>query len=277
MVVGIIQARMNSKRLPGKILKKVCGKSLLELLTERLRCCKNMDEIVVATTVDSNDDKVEELAGKIGIKCFRGSENDVLDRFYQAATIYRADHIVRITGDCPLIDPGITNRVIDCYLKGLSGGEPYDYVSNTLRPTFPDGLDVEVFSFKMLKKLHHVSNKAYQREHVCTYMAEHPEEFRVKNVSQDDDLSHLRWTVDNAEDFELIKAIFEGLYRKNTIFSMRDILKFLNKHPSLSEINKGLKRNEGFVRSLNEQGFSEEEKKKIIDNVMNKRKLNEVL
>lgn len=276
MITAIIQARMNSTRLPGKILKEVCGKPLLELLVERLGCCDKIDEIVVATTADKSNDRVEAAVKQMEASCFRGSEDDVLDRFYQAAKRSNADHVIRITADCPLIDPNVVTKVIDVYLKSQGTEASYDYVSNTLNPTFPDGLDVEIFSFNMLERLHKVSDRAYQREHVCTYMVEHPDEFKIKNVSHDEDLSSLRWTVDNLEDFELIKEIFEGLYPEKKIFYMEDILGFLERNPRLNELNKDFKRNEGFVSSLNKEGLSDDERNKIIDNVMNRRKLNEV-
>ena len=276
MVTAIIQARMNSTRLPGKILKTICGQPLLALLAERVRYCEAVDDIVIATTVNPIDDPVKKLAGKINVKCYRGSEDDVLDRFYRAAEANNAEHVVRITADCPLIDPKVTRKVIDCYLKGDQSGRPYDYVSNTISPTFPDGLDVEILGFPVLKRLHRVAVKAYQREHVTAYVAEHPQEFRVRNVAHDEDLSHLRWTVDRPEDFDLIKEIFESLYPQKRIFYMEDVLELLKRKPFLQNKNVQFKRNEGFIESLDQQGLSALERKQVIDDVLHKGKFNEV-
>jgi len=276
MVAAIIQARMESTRLPGKVLKDVLGKPLLELLIERLKACQTIDEVIIATSVNPADDPIEKLAQKISVKYFRGSEEDVLDRYYQTAKKFKVDYIVRITADCPLVDPQIVDEVVQVFLKSQTTAEPLDYAANVLKPTYPDGIDVEVFSFKMLNKLQESSTQKYQREHVCTYMAEHPEEFRIKNIPYHKDLSMHRWTIDNPEDYELIKAIFEGLYPKKKIFYMDDILKFLDEHPGLRNLNAHLVRNAGFISSLEKQGFSEKEKNEIINNVIHKRKIHEI-
>lgn len=276
MIAAIIQARMNSTRLPQKVLKEVVGKPLLELLIERLRCCRYLDDIIIATTVGPVDDPIQKMADRLDVKSMRGSDEDVLGRFYEAAKMFNVDHIVRITADCPLIDPVIVDQLIEAYMDFEQGVARYDYLSNTLIPTFPDGLDVEVFSFKVLEKLHHLSTHQYQREHVCTYLVEHPEEFRIKNVVYHENLSELRWTLDNPEDYELINAIYEALYPVKKIFLFEDILKFLEMDPHLKLINKNFKRNEGFIQSLESQGLSAGEKARIIDNVIHKKRIHEV-
>jgi spore coat polysaccharide biosynthesis protein SpsF len=263
---------MGSTRLPGKVMKKIIGKPLLELLIERLQHCHYLDEIIIATTTNVADEPIKNLAERLSIKYMRGSEEDVLDRYYQAAKGFNIDHIVRITADCPLIDPEVVDRVIISY---LNNNLRYDYVSNTLKPTFPDGLDVEVFSLNVLEKIHKVSDKKYQREHVCGYIIENPDQFIIKNVTNDKDLSKLRWTVDNPEDYELIKIIFENLYQKKKIFFMEDILRFLSQNPDLLLINSNIERNEGFLRSLAKEELNDAEKKKIIEIVIGKKRINE--
>lgn len=268
MVGAIVQARVNSSRLPGKVLKTVLGRPLLELLIERLTFCRRLDDIIIATTGSPEDDPVRDLAVRLGIKCVRGSEDDVLDRYFQAAREFHVDHIVRITGDCPLADPGVIDGVIEAYMDVESGMARYDYLSNATEPTFPDGLDVQVFSFEVLKRLHQCSQKQYQREHVCTYILENSQEFKTGNLRCRRDLSHYRWTLDNPEDYELIKAIYEGLYLRKKNFRMEDILEFLKNNPGLENLNKGLTRNEGFIRSLDKDNLSDAQKTDIIEKVI---------
>ncbi|MCK5503784.1 MAG: glycosyltransferase family protein [Thermodesulfovibrionia bacterium] len=275
MIGAIIQARMNSTRLPGKVLKEVQGKPLLELLIERLRSSRYLDDIIIATTKSEADDSIKELAERLSIKYVRGSEDDVLGRYYQAAKQFKVDHIMRITADCPLIDPSVIDLIIESYMDMDKRIPKYDYLSNTLETTFPDGLDAEIFSFEVLEKINDLSDKKYQREHVCTYIIENPKEFRMKNIVRDEDLSGLRWTLDNPEDYVLIKAIYEGLYSKKKIFLLNDILDFLEENPELKEINKDLKRNEGFLKSLDKENFSDAEKEEIINNVILKKKVYE--
>ncbi len=275
MIAAIIQARMNSTRLPGKALKEILGKPVLELLVERLRYSRRLDEIIIATTTSPADNPIEELAERLAVKYTRGSEEDVLSRYYEAAKQFNVDHIMRITADCPLMDPVIIDHMIEAYMDINSGVTEYDYLSNTLETTFPDGLDVEIFGFGVLEKVHMMADKKYQREHVCTYIIEHPKEFRIKNFAYDKNFSGFRWTLDNPEDYQLIKAIYEGLYLKKKIFLMNDILDFLEKNPQLVEINKSLKRNQGFLNSLDKENLSDAQKKEIVNNVILKRKIYE--
>ncbi|GGK34123.1 spore coat protein [Caldalkalibacillus thermarum] len=233
-VVAIIQARMGSTRLPGKVLKKVLAKPLLEYQIERLNRCKLINTLVVATTTKQSDNPIVELCNQLGVNVFRGSEEDVLQRYYDAACKYKADVVVRLTADCPLIDPEVVDKVISCYLENQ---EQYDYVSNTLIRTYPRGLDTEVFSFQALKQAHQEAHDPQYREHVTSYLYLHPEKFRLFNVSHPIDYSHHRWTVDTGEDFELIRRIIEHLYPQNAMFKMKETITLLEYKPEWALIN----------------------------------------
>jgi spore coat polysaccharide biosynthesis protein SpsF len=232
--VAIIQARMGSTRLPGKVMKKVAGKSLLEQQLMRVGRCKMLDAVVVATTEKNEDDLIDQECQRLGIDVYRGSEDDVLSRYYYAALEYRADVIVRLTADCPVIDPVIIDRVIGYYHEHYPD---YDYVSNTLLRTYPRGMDTEVFSFQALEKAFHQSTDASSREHVTKYIYEHPSEFHLLNVKHYDDLSRFRWTVDTPEDFELISKIIESLVPTKPDYTMKDILELFELHPEWFNIN----------------------------------------
>ena len=253
MVIAIIvQARMASTRLPGKVLKKIFGKTLLEHLISRLKKVKSADKIIVATTTKQRDGKIVKAAKKLGVDFFRGSEEDVLDRTYQAAKIRRladGDAIVRVTSDCPIIDPAIVDKVINFYKRNKN---KFDYVSNTYPPTFPDGMDTEVFSFKALERAWKNASLLSEREHVTAYIYKHTEIFRIGNVRSTKDNSHLRLTVDEPNDLILVRKIFGALYKKNKYFTLRDILSFLKRNPKSISINQHIKRNEGYLTSLKE-------------------------
>lgn len=236
-VVVILQARMGSTRLPDKPLKKVLGKPLLSYQIERLRRAKMVTEIVVATTTEPRDDTIVEFCHEAGIPVFRGSELDVLDRYYRAAIKYSADTVVRITGDCPLIDPIEVDRVVSFYLNAYPR---YDYVSNSLKRTFPRGLDTEVFSFQALERAASEAKRPEEREHVTLYMYEHPNHFQLGTVEQHEDQSHHRWTVDTNEDLELITRILTALYPHNSAFTTQDVLQLLKKHPDWVAINSNI-------------------------------------
>ena len=246
-VVAIVQARMGSTRLPGKILKLASGKTLLEHLISRLRRADSIDKIIIATTNSENDEAVCRLAKKIGVSCFRGSESDVLDRYYQAAKEFKADVVVRITGDCPLIDPDIVDRVVTQYLKFV---DEFDYVSNVRPPTYPDGMDVEVFSIKTLETFWKKAGLQSEREHVTAYLTDHMRDFRVMNVTSEQDHSNLRLTVDNPEDLKLVRCIIRALFAEKKYFDLKDILSFLKTRTDLSLINSHIKRNEGLLKSI---------------------------
>ena len=248
-VLAIIQARMGSTRLPGKMLLPIVdNKGALELMLERVRRARQLQKIVVATTTSPSDDRLVDLCKRLGYEYFRGDENDVLERYYQAALAFGpAEVIVRLTGDCPLHDSDVIDLVVGEYLKGNC-----DYVSNTQKYTFPDGLDVEVFSFSVLERARREANLKSEREHVTSYIWKHPGIFKTVNVEYKKDLFGKRWTLDEKEDYEFITHIYKNLYKKKPAFGMEEILELLAKHPELEEINKHLTRNEGYQKSLKE-------------------------
>lgn len=248
-IVAIVQARVSSIRLPGKTLRKIEGKPMLELLVERLRRSKSVGEIVIATSDNPADAATVELAKKIGCSYFVGSEHDVLDRFYNAAKAYRADVIVRITGDCPLHDPELIDRIILFYLEHK---DTFDYVSNVNPPTFPDGLDTWVFPFRTLERAWREAKLKSEREHVCPYMWKHPEIFRIGHFESPVDYSRMRWTVDDETDFGFVAKIYQHFYPRGTPFSMEDILDFLEKNPEAHKIQEAKIRDEGYLKSLKE-------------------------
>jgi len=248
MIGAIIQARMSSTRLPGKMAKNVQGRTLLEWVILRAKKIKNVDKVVLATTVKKDDDVLEGIAKQNRILVFRGSDDDVLDRFYQTAKRFNLNSIVRITGDCPVLDVKIAQVVIDFYLKNR---KKFDYVSNSHPPTFPDGLDVEVFSFAALEKSWHKAKLKSEREHVTPYIVNHPEIFRIYNVyKKGKDLSALRLTLDEQNDLILIRKIYRALCPKKEFFGLKEIVGLLNKKPELLKINQGIQRNEGLLKSM---------------------------
>jgi len=247
-IIGIIiQARMGSTRLPKKVIKKIEGKTVLEHVILRLKKVKKVSSIILATTDKKEDDVLERIAKNCKIEVYRGSENDVLDRFYQAAKLFNINHIVRITADCPLVDPKIVEKVIDLYLNGN-----YDYVSNTHPPTFPDGIDVEVFSFKALEKSWQEAKLTSEREHVVPYIIKNENIFKMGNVVSEKNMDYPRLTLDEKEDLILIRKIYKELYSKNNFFGLEDILKLFEKKPLLIKINQHIGRNEGYQKSLKE-------------------------
>jgi len=244
-VVAIIQARMGSTRLPGKVMMDIVKKPMLWHVINRVKHAKGLDDIVVATTTLNEDKQILELASEMGVKSYAGSEDDVLDRYYQAAIIHEADAIVRITADCPLIDPDIIDRVIEFYLN-----HDFDYVSNTIKPTYPDGLDTEVFSFSTLERAWKEATLASEREHVTPHIKKNPQIFSTKNLENDKNFSYMRWTVDEERDLDFVREIYKRLYKENEIFYMEDILNLLRKYPKLADINKGIMRDEGYLKSF---------------------------
>lgn len=229
-----VQARMGSTRLPGKVMMQVLGQPLLKFQIERLQQVKQADAIVILTTTSPKDDVIVDFCKENRILCYRGPEDDVLGRYYQSAQKRKPDTIVRITADCPLIDPEVVDEVITAF---KDSSPPYDYVSNSLISTYPRGLDTEVFSFSALEKAFHNGHEPYEREHVTPYLYGHPELFRLKNVASPVNLAHHRWTVDTPEDFHLIRLILENLYPKNPQFRLKDVLGLMEKHPDWVAIN----------------------------------------
>ena len=234
MIAAIVQARMSSSRLPGKVLMEIVGKPALWHLVDRLSKSRFIDKIVIATSDREEDKPILRLAKDMGVGSFAGSETEVLDRYYQAAQKYDVEAIVRVTADCPLIDPELVDKIIGIYMD--SKGD-LDYVRKG--QSYPDGLDVEVFSFKALEKAWKEAKKKSQRgEYVTTYIWGNPEIFNTLTVENEKDLSHMRWTVDYERDFELVTKIFENLYKEGEVFYLRDILEFLDKNPGLAELNR---------------------------------------
>jgi len=234
-VVAIVQARMGSSRLPGKVLKAILGNPTLWHLINRLQAAQLVDKIVIATSTNQQDKPIVEFAEENGIDCYAGSELDLVDRLYQTAREYGAEAMVRITGDCPLVDPLVVDRVTKCYLDGQ---DRLDYVSNISPRTYPDGLDTEVFSLSALERVWQEVKDPRVREGITENFLEHPEKYRLGNVAHDQDLSAMRWTVDYQDDLKFITEIYSRLYREDNIFLMEDILDLLKKNPELSEINR---------------------------------------
>ena len=240
----IIQARMGSTRLPDKVLMPLAGKAVLEHVIRRCQQAKFVDKVVVATTVDLKDLAIVRFVSGLGVSVFCGSTNDVLDRYYQAARFFELQHIVRITADCPMIDPDVIDRVIEKYFDS-----DVDYAANILNPTYPDGEDVEVFRFDVLDRAWREARMLSEREHVTPYMIK-CDIFKKINVAHDRDLSQQRWTLDESRDYEMLSAVFNVLYHKDAFFHMEDILSFLEEHPAVNRANANIGRNEGYQKSL---------------------------
>lgn len=235
MIIGtIIQARMGSTRLPGKVLKEIEGKPMLWHIVYRLTMSTLIKKIIVATSTHTKDDAIAKFCKQERIPYFRGSEDDCLERYYQAAKENMLDVITRITADCPLIDPVVTDRVISAYFNE-SGG---DCASNVIKRTYPRGLDTEVFSFSCLQRVYKAAKTAREREHVTIFMHEHPERFRLISVENDVDLSGMRWTVDEEADLRFVKEIYKRLSARGNFFLTNDVLKILELEPEIKQINK---------------------------------------
>jgi spore coat polysaccharide biosynthesis protein SpsF len=231
--VVIIQARMGSTRLPGKVLRLLAGKTVLSHVIERVKAFQNVHEIVVATTLGKQDDPIVEEAERMGVKFYRGSEEDVLSRYYEAALQAQADTVIRITSDCPLIDPEVSSHVIREYL----GNGVCDYASNTLERTYPRGLDTEVMLFESLETAHRETREPYDREHVTPYLYKNPDRFLCRSVVSKDGIPNYRWTLDTLEDWELIRRIYEELYEPGRLFSWKEAAALMQENPSWTLIN----------------------------------------
>lgn len=235
-IIAIAQGRSGSQRLPRKILMPVEGEPMMARVIERLRRARSLSEVVVATTTDSDDDAVEELSATRGWNCFRGSHHDVLDRYYQAAKKYQADVVVRITCDCPLIEPEVVDRVVNAFVAQMP---KVDYVSNVLEPrTYPRGLDTEVFSFAALERSWREGKLPLHREHVTPYIYQNPQLFRMQAVRHERDYSGHRWTVDTVEDMELVRRIY-GHFGHDR-FGWLEVLELLDQHPDWVAINRAI-------------------------------------
>jgi spore coat polysaccharide biosynthesis protein SpsF len=245
MILTLLQARMCSTRLPEKVLKPILGRPMLHYQIERVRRARLINKLVVVTSIDVSDDKIEQFCKEEKISCFRGSMNDVLDRFYQATRVYEPDHIIRLTGDCPLTDPAIIDDLINFHLKGnfdySSNTAPYriwnhsrfskssfDYSKNTSGYFFPNGLNVEIFRMKCLQDAWNETQLNLDREHVTRFIYHRPERYCLGAYKQSKDLSKHQWAVDEPHEFELIKKIYTALYPANPKFTTDDVLDYLN-------------------------------------------------
>jgi len=237
-VVALVQARMGSTRLPGKVLKSIVGKPMIELLLARLSQSSELDEIVVATSEEKQNDHLQAVVESLGFRCTRGSEKDVLSRFYESAKFVGADVIVRITGDCPLVDPAL----VDHCIKGYKNSN-VDYFSNINPATYPDGLDIEVMSFESIERANDETNSKSDREHVTPYIR-NSDSFLKSSIQHAEDLSNLRWSVDEPEDLIVVTNVFEH-FSPNIFFDWKQVLELRRSHPKLFQANQKIKNNEG--------------------------------
>lgn len=244
----MIQARTDSSRLPNKVLEIIEDKPLLWHVINRAKQVKNVDQIILITTRREIDEKLIDIANESQILSFRGDELDVLNRHYQCALEFNADPIIRITSDCPLIDPVLVEEILE-----LFSSNNYDFVSNTISSTYPDGLDTEIFSFMALKQAVDKAKLKSEREHVTSYIKNNPRKFKLYNYKNEQDYSKFRWTVDEKSDLEFVRRIYFEM-RPKKIFSMGDILKIISKNPEIQKINSGIMRNEGYMKSLKGDG-----------------------
>ena len=230
----IMQARVGSSRLHAKVLKELCGKRVLAHDVERIRQAKKVDDIIIATTTKPEDIVIVEEAERCGAKVFRGSEQDVLDRYYQAAKAYDVEHIIRITSDCPLIDPFVVDEVIACYEQGN-----YDIITNVPNEwetmSYPRGLDLEIFPFTWLEKAWTEAKDDYDREHVSPYIYDHA--VNRYYYKYDKDYSMYRWTLDTEEDWQVIQKIYEHFYHGKHDFYFEDVVRFMQEHPEIAQLN----------------------------------------
>lgn len=252
MIAAIVQARIRSTRLFGKVLAEIVGKPLMWHALNRLRAAQELDEIIVATTGNDTDAPLRKFLREEEVKTFIGSEDDVLDRYYRAARFYRVDVIVRVTPDDPFKDPEVIDRAVRIFKEAVPAA---DFVANcsydgSIKATYPEGLDIEVFSFACLENIWANARRASEREHVTPYVFNNPKDFRIVGFEYDRDLSHMRWTIDYERDLAFAREIYKRLYPKKEIFFMRDILELLYAEPELAKINSGVPYHEGYMRSV---------------------------
>lgn len=243
---------MESTRLPGKVLADVCGKPMLHYVITRARQAMMLDEVVIATSTQPSDDPIERFCREMLTPVFRGSQDDVLDRYYQAAMRFDASVIVRLTADCPLLDPRVIDRVVEHFRTGS-----YDYVSNVVECTFPDGLDTEVFRREALERAWREARLPSEREHVTPYIHKHPELFALGGVTNAVDLSGMRWTVDEPRDLDFVRAVYERA--GSEMISTEEIVNLLQESPDIAKLNEGIDRNEGILKSLREDLLAQQQ------------------
>lgn len=249
-IAVIIQARMGSSRLPGKVLMDISGKPMLWHVIDRVKKSKKIDNIIVATTTKSEEHPILELSKDMGVETFIGSEDDVLDRYYNAAKEYKADIIIRVTSDCPLVDPDIIDMFVNYY---LDNEDDYDYIGVGKHSLCPNGVGCEVFSFKALEKAWLESKWLSEREHVTPYIWKNDKIFKIgRPLKPKKDLSKLRWTVDEKRDLKFVRGVYQELYHEDNFFSTKDVLELLERKPELNRINHDIIRNEGYIKSLND-------------------------
>lgn len=237
-IVTIIQARTGSSRLPNKIFLSLSNLPLLYRMYERVSFSKLKGTVVIATTTDKSDDKVEKLCNEYKINCFRGHPTDLLDRHYQAAKSFNADAVVKIPSDCPLIDADVIDKVLQFY---IDNSDQYDFVSNLHPPTYPDGNDVEIMSFEALKNAWENAKLELEREHTTPFLWENPDKFRIGNIVWETGLNYSmshRFTIDYEKDYNFIKQIYDELYPINNKFTLQDILNLLERKPEIRKINQ---------------------------------------
>lgn len=235
-VVAIIQARMGSTRLPGKVMRTLNGKTVLAHVIERVSACPLVDLTVVATTTGVADDVVVDEARRAGAEVYRGSELDVLSRYWEAARAFGAELIVRVTSDCPLFDPAVLTRMLQAYQSAISSGRRIDYLSNALERTYPRGLDAEIFPIDVLAAANQKARLPHEREHVTAYIYQHPSQFSLENHTDGWALQHHRWTLDTDEDWTLISSIYRA-FPAQRIFSTAEVVELLRKQPELAALN----------------------------------------
>lgn len=242
-VLAIVQARCSSSRLPGKVIKELAGKPMIIHELDRLSRSKMIDKIVLATSTEASDDPLAQVVADAGEAVYRGNLDDVLDRYYQCAKEHHPEHVVRITGDCPVIDWRLVDNVINTHIKH---GNDYTNLSED----YPDGLDTEVMKFSALEEAWNKANLLSEREHVTLYLRNHENDFKLETIPCKENLEFMRWTVDEPQDFVFMTQVFAELYNSNHDFSMDDILLLLREKPELMDINQGIQRNGGLAKSL---------------------------
>ena len=255
-IVACIQARMGSKRLKKKALLKIRNKTIIQIIIDRLKKSKEVDDIILCTCDTKENDILAEHAKSIGLKCYRGSESDLISRHLGAVQKMKADAILKITADCPLADSKLVDRISAFYRKNY---KKFDFITNCFPPTYPDGLDINIVPTRVLEKLDKEIKNPLYREYFVTYIMENPGKFRIYNFRNSKDISYLRWTLDYPEDLNVIKKIF-GYFKKEEGFFMADILKLIKKNPGISKINEG-RVDKVIIRNIRSGVYHEEIKK----------------
>jgi len=244
--LGIIQARCGSSRLPNKVLMDLAGKPSLQRTIERVQLSKYIDEVIIVTSINVENLAIQKLCSNLGIRVFVGSEDDVLDRFYQLAKLIKPEYIVRITGDCPLYDPKLVDGAIEAMLASS------DYLCQNQPETYPDGLDIEIIKYSALEKSWNEANLISEREHITQYIRKHPEMFKIQTVRCPlGDLGNERWALDEQNDYELLSAIYKHFISNGVEYPYtKEIFEYLNCHPEVHNLNKEFERDEGLKKSL---------------------------